>query len=261
MKRTLKEPYNEYKVRANLDTNYGTYDSVEEVLRVIPLRLRRKGRTVGVIEDGSVVEYWFKSGIEDSDLVVKSEGGGTTGDYIPLTGTEEGKPVTGSISTEGDFYINSLTAEVENSIGWFENQTLELNTDFLETETSVYRNVNVGFDGKILENGIDGESLDVSVLTIQTMVGNGVGAGIVGIEDYSNSVPNNKLIYTQRSYVDKANSYFTEETKTGGTWIDGKDIYTITQLTTDHAPTVDTMIKSIVVGGSYTEYEYTKLAE
>mgnify|MGYP003452345000 CR=1 FL=1 len=38
-----------------------------------------------------------------------------------------------------------------------------------------------------------------------------------------------------------------------------KDIRNITQLTSDPAPTVDTMIKSTVLGGSYTEYEYTKL--
>ena len=58
-----------------------------------------------------------------------------------------------------------------------------------------------------------------------------------------------------------ANSYSTDEIKTGGTWIDGKPIYTITQLTADLAPTVDIMIKSTVVGSTYTEYEYTKLAE
>ena len=54
------------------------------------------------------------------------------------------------------------------------------------------------------------------------------------------------------------NSYSTTETLTGGTWIDDKDIYTITQLTADTPPTIDTMIKSTVVGGTYTEYEYTK---
>jgi hypothetical protein len=37
--------------------------------------------------------------------------------------------------------------------------------------------------------------------------------------------PKIKLIYAQRSYVDKANSYSTTETLTGGTWIDGKPIY------------------------------------
>ena len=34
-----------------------------------------------------------------------------------------------------------------------------------------------------------------------------------------------KLIYAQRSYVDRANSYTINETLTGGTWIDGKPIY------------------------------------
>ena len=57
------------------------------------------------------------------------------------------------------------------------------------------------------------------------------------------------------------NSYSTSETLTGGTWIDSKPIYAITQLTGDAPPTADTTIKSTVVDGTYTEYEYTKIAE
>lgn len=75
MKQKLRQTYNEYKVRPNLDTYYGLYDSIEEALKIIPRRMRSEGRTVGILESGSVVEYWFKSGIEDSDLEVKSSGG------------------------------------------------------------------------------------------------------------------------------------------------------------------------------------------
>ena len=78
MKQKLRQTYNEYKVRPNLDTYYGLYDSIEEALKIIPPRMRSKGRTVGILKDGSVVEYWFESGIEDSDLIVKNEGGGTS---------------------------------------------------------------------------------------------------------------------------------------------------------------------------------------
>ena len=55
-----------------------------------------------------------------------------------------------------------------------------------------------------------------------------------------------------------ANSYSTDEIKTGGTWIDGKPIYTITQLTVDTPPTYETLIDSKIKAGTYTEYEYTK---
>lgn len=52
-------------------------------------------------------------------------------------------------------------------------------------------------------------------------------------------------------------NYSSTETKTGGTWIDDKDIYTITQLTVDTPPTMDTAFPTEVIG-SYTVYKYTK---
>lgn len=51
------------------------------------------------------------------------------------------------------------------------------------------------------------------------------GTKIYSESDLSNVEPTNKLIYAQRKYVDNANSYSTNETPTGGTWIDGKPIY------------------------------------
>ena len=53
-------------------------------------------------------------------------------------------------------------------------------------------------------------------------------------------------------------NYSTEETKTGGTWIDGKPIYTITQLTTDAPPSdMETEFPTETIG-DYTMYKYTK---
>ena len=52
-----------------------------------------------------------------------------------------------------------------------------------------------------------------------------VFVGLTSDMDYSERDEGNPLIYAQRSYVDKANSYSTDEIKTGGTWIDGKPIY------------------------------------
>lgn len=62
--------------RANIDAKYGTYTSQSEALTSVPKSLREKGLTVGILVDGTVVEYWFKAGIEDVDLVPKQTGGG-----------------------------------------------------------------------------------------------------------------------------------------------------------------------------------------
>lgn len=56
---------------ANIDALYGPYESVQAANLAIPSGRRAIGRTVAIIEDGSAVEYWYKSGIADEDLVVK----------------------------------------------------------------------------------------------------------------------------------------------------------------------------------------------
>ena len=56
---------------ANIDYYYGTYNSLEEACQNVPQEVRLKGKTVGIIENGNVVEYWWKSGVRDEDLVIK----------------------------------------------------------------------------------------------------------------------------------------------------------------------------------------------
>lgn len=56
---------------ANIDYYYGTYASKAAACAAVPYAVRMIGKTVGIIEDGGVTEYWWKSGIEDADLVAK----------------------------------------------------------------------------------------------------------------------------------------------------------------------------------------------
>ena len=57
---------------ANIDFDYGTYNSIEEACQSVPRQVRLIGKTVGVIEYGGVVEYWWKFGIRDEDLILKT---------------------------------------------------------------------------------------------------------------------------------------------------------------------------------------------
>jgi hypothetical protein len=59
----------------NLDARYGPWPSTEDALVNVPLHMRARGLTVGIIEDGEVVEYWFKEGILNSNLTPKGGGG------------------------------------------------------------------------------------------------------------------------------------------------------------------------------------------
>lgn len=57
---------------ANIDAMYGPYSNLSEALSAIPIELRIIGRTVGIITDTHIDEYWWKNGVKDSDLVLKA---------------------------------------------------------------------------------------------------------------------------------------------------------------------------------------------
>ncbi len=53
----------------DVDVRYGLYNNKEEAISSIPKKLRSEGLCVGVLESGKVVEYWWRAGVEDNDLV------------------------------------------------------------------------------------------------------------------------------------------------------------------------------------------------
>lgn len=71
------ELFNKIKLlnpHANIDEWYGVYSDLNQAKAGVPYSIREPGRTVGVMIAGKVVEYWFESGIEDGDLVLKGSG-------------------------------------------------------------------------------------------------------------------------------------------------------------------------------------------
>ena len=56
---------------SNIDALYGPYNTLEEACIAIPVNRRAIGRTVAIIENGGAVEYWWKTGIADENLVLK----------------------------------------------------------------------------------------------------------------------------------------------------------------------------------------------
>lgn len=77
---------------ANLDVLYGPYNSLAEAKATVLSVLREKGLTVGVYESSAVVEYWWKAGTADGDLVLKQAsvaGAMLESDYTGETGTKQ----------------------------------------------------------------------------------------------------------------------------------------------------------------------------
>lgn len=59
---------------ANADGYYGTYDSLQDALDTVVLAIREPGRTVGVKQEGKIVEYWWESTTDLSDEALVPKG-------------------------------------------------------------------------------------------------------------------------------------------------------------------------------------------
>ncbi len=54
-----------------LDARRGPWDDTAQAIATVPEYCRAKGLTVAIKDNGSIVEYWWKDGITDGDLVQK----------------------------------------------------------------------------------------------------------------------------------------------------------------------------------------------
>jgi hypothetical protein len=142
---------------ANLDYRYGPWPTVQRALEVTA-GLRQLGLTVAIssVSTGAI-EYHFKNGIADIDLIVKSV---DLSGYLPLSGGS----LTGNISTNNIIYAKTGNSDLWNSgyVTYNANSGLDLNarsfvnqnsSDLINVESkviltssnwdSVYNNVNL----------------------------------------------------------------------------------------------------------------------
>lgn len=71
-----------------IDVKYGPFANVALANSEIGETLRYQGLTVGILDAGTVKEYWYQDGILDSNLVLKQNGGGSAGSqFISGDGT------------------------------------------------------------------------------------------------------------------------------------------------------------------------------
>ena len=174
---------------ANLDGYYGPYSSIEEALETlnsetiagVAYTKRAVGLTVGILENNEVVEYWFRSGVEDGDLVIKTSesGGGGLPENIHIISFDKngGTGVQNSIITdcEGQAVLpeSNFTYDGYDFTGWLYNattlqpgdivtvaQSTTLSAQWLVEKVTVswslfikYGSISASVDGEILTNG------------------------------------------------------------------------------------------------------------
>lgn len=126
-----------------------------------------------------------------------------TNTAIPLTGTTVGNSVTGDITTSEGVsfkYLNPITNSYAGLYNYEGSASIS---------SDLYDKPNTGYDYMTslicARHSIDGD-ISISAIEIQTQQElDGIitiGAGIFSLDDFSDILPENKLIYTQRSYVD-----------------------------------------------------------
>lgn len=55
-----------------LDAKFGPYASTTAANNTIPETLRYKGLTIGILENSEIVEYWYKAGTSNAQLIKKT---------------------------------------------------------------------------------------------------------------------------------------------------------------------------------------------
>jgi len=106
---------------ANVDATYGPYADVAEANAAIIEGLRVQGRTVGILSGGTVVEYWWKDGVTDLDLVEKTSGGGGSALTVrdDTTSVEEVSQITfvGAVVSEDAPGLTTVTISSPDTSG------------------------------------------------------------------------------------------------------------------------------------------------
>ena len=105
-----------------VDSRYGPYVSTAAALTAIPLYKRYKGLTIGVLTDGTgdVIDYWFKAGVANNQLVEKTTGASGGGSntitakstyWTSTPGQVNFDTITGYTDADEDNYFVSVGAQ------------------------------------------------------------------------------------------------------------------------------------------------------
>lgn len=160
---------------ANLDIRYGPWLSEAAAKAGIIEGLREKGLTVGIYvpndnTSSPVVEYWWKDGVTDNDLVLKTAGGGGTNlntvtDYLSTNNvTMLSANITDTIVGTTARFTN-LSAAFFSQAGTSISGTVSATGPFLIGNTQPLTGNGLVINGNVRVNGSDISMNQLSVLS------------------------------------------------------------------------------------------------
>ena len=145
---------------AHLDARVGPWESVNDATTNVPFDQREIGLTI-VVDDGSgAVEYWWKEGLSNGDLELKTSGGGGGG--VAWGG------ITGTLSNQTD--LDTALTNLSNDITTIDGEITTIEGDI----TTIQSNITT-IDGQIsdIETALDGKFDNPTGTTAQYLDGVG----------------------------------------------------------------------------------------
>ena len=119
-------------------------------------------------------------------------GGGASGDFVPLSGTEVGSPVTGEVEVvEAGRTIFLNNGEVENSLVIAEGGTHIITENLINTYTAMI-------------------SVEPTLNKVEVSCDNPASRGLTAVQDFTPNITD--LDYVQKKYVDERCSVFNATT-------------------------------------------------
>lgn len=163
---------------AAVDARYGPWSTRNDALTSFNSGLRSQGLTLGIIESGKVVEYWYRDGVLDSNLVLKTPDINIAG-YLPLSGgiISGNFSVSGTLSAIGTAFLENLNVRNILSSTYIQHinrLTLDSNIIVLKNaypwlETSLFY-VNSNASSITLKSGTDNNVGGVSISSLKLEV-------------------------------------------------------------------------------------------
>lgn len=117
--------------RANIDAKYGTYKSIQEAIQSIVKESRALGLTVGIIENDVVKEYWWKTGTDDKDLILKIDKAA----YTKISELDNDANFVNNIDLDYKVGIESERAKIEES----KLEENKADKDYIDNKTTKFK--------------------------------------------------------------------------------------------------------------------------
>lgn len=172
---------NEFNLYPQMDKRYGPYNSVSAALSALTSSKRCIGLTIGIKSGNSIAEYWFKDGVQDSNLVEKA--GDAYQNYKSNGGTKTRSEFYTSlkeiIDTSAYVVLHSNNNNVKVEVTVSKGEPAEIGSSFIEPPVGTTSSTSSESSVQLAYLQLDTKDLNINLpeesRTINVNISNGGG--------------------------------------------------------------------------------------